>query len=166
MRFAKLQCLAATLLLGIGTALASEVPTDDFTLTAGTDTLSFSLPAQPTISDYVPGQDFVLDSVPVDVNGVGTLENLIFYNGVATQYSGGGGLTLISSTTDEILVDPNKSSSQLYTGSEYSPTFLTGVYEQTSVLGEDLGPITLSITASSPLHRFPSPPACFSSAPG
>jgi hypothetical protein len=153
MCFVRLLCLAATVLLGAETALASTVPTDYFTLTEGTNTLSFSLPAQPVITVYVPGSHFVLDSVPVDVNGTTSPENLIFWNGGATPW--GGGLAIVSSTND-ILVDTNGSTSQLYTGSEYNPTFLTGLYEQTGVVGEYMGPITLEVTDSSP-SPSPSP---------
>jgi len=129
MRFPKLLCLAAVLLLAAGTALA-----DSFTISDGTNNVSFSIPATPTPDSYSTGYSFTFNSVNVTVNGTTASYTVDFFN-----FNDAGGLDIYNGVTNDLVVnnfgwssDPNGSTGvQVYTGSESNPTFVAGVYPQT-----------------------------------
>ncbi len=146
MRFQKLLCLAAALILMAGTALAS--PVDTFTITGVGVDITFSLPATPTPSDNTLGYYFTMNSVPVTVNGSANPYTVDFYN-----TSNSGGLDMSPGAANQFVV--NTAGAQLYSGSESTPTFVAGVYPETSLGGADYnGPFTLTIATPEPSMAF------------
>jgi hypothetical protein len=138
--FTALACFP--LLLGASTV-------DNFVLTDGTDTVTFSLPSSPTPAIGYAGEFFVLNGVNVIVDGTPLTANLDFYN---FTHPWDGGVNLYQSTVSSPIIE--QEGPQLYSGSETAPTFLIGVFNLTQypilASGEDIGNYTLTITSATP----------------
>jgi hypothetical protein len=123
---------------------------DNFVLTDGTDTATFSLPASPTPTNGYAGEFFVLDGVSVTVDGTPLIVNLAFYD---FAHPWDGGIDIFESSASSPIIE--QEGLQLYSGSETAPTFLTETFDLTQYpppsfpvfpAGEDAGNYTLTIT--------------------
>ncbi len=145
------------------TAFALLVPlaahADNFTLTGQGQTIAFSLPDSPQPSEFGDGTGFAIDNVDVDFNGTLISESVGFYaarTGIAisiadeTFFAGGG-----ASASDPELIALG---SQLYTGSESSPTFVLGTYtiDNGGHIGLPEGDYSLTITGDTAVTPEPS----------
>jgi hypothetical protein len=116
---------------GLLTAATAHASTMDlFSLTSGTDSYLFTLPASPTPTatnmacpDPNHG-DFCLSSVSVSKNGVSSNNTVEFFT--TSNY---GGLELFKSNGHSFL---NEYGSQLFTGSVTAPTFTLGTFSLSS----------------------------------
>ena len=92
---------------------------DMFTLTSGADTISFSAPASPIPSTTDTVNQFSLDNVTFDVDGVPSMGDIYFYTSAV-----GGGLEVV----DGIFMLPlvSQTGPQVFTGAVTAPTFLPG----------------------------------------
>ena len=125
----------------VSASLAAHADTDDFTITGGGETVTFSLPSSPIPDSYISGYAFYFNSVPITVNGVVTDEELAFGNastGISAQDTNG----------DVYFFGP-----QVYSGTEADPTFLTGVFDGNWVTG---APQVLTISDVSTVTPEPS----------
>jgi hypothetical protein len=109
---------------------APAASADSFSLTDGTNLITFSLPASPTPSFFEPdpGGSFEIDAIAVLVNGVTNTENLFFYSAPAS-----GGMAISDGTTTLV----NQQGGVVYTGTEDAPTFVPGTYPLTNLLLPD-----------------------------
>jgi len=113
---------ALVLALAVVAAPIAKADTLDFTITGQGSTYTFSLDSSPTPDLDVSGVFFRLDNVLVNVDDMfGQTSNINFFNSFAA-----GGLSLVD------LGNLALSGPQLYTGTEASPTFLTGQFNLTS----------------------------------
>jgi hypothetical protein len=117
---------------------------DGFTITYPSNVATFSLPSSPIptgtnaacIANFPP--EFCISDVTVTVNGVAETGNTIeFFD--ASQ-SGGLAVTAGGDTSPYI----DTVGAQLYSGLVSAPTFLTGTFDQTSLL--DGSAVTVTIT--------------------
>ena len=122
---------SAYLALLVSLVVPAVAHADDLiTITAGPDTLSFVTSSNPTPFASVSGVGFELLNVPVQFDGVATVDTFTFY----TDGLGGG-------FSDSFL---SPFSAQLFTGDASDPTFALGVYDLSF---EELGgPVDGSIT--------------------
>lgn len=114
------------LVLAFAILVAPVVKADtlDFTITGQGSTYTFSLDSSPTPDLSVNGVFFRLDNVLVNVDNMfGQTSNINFFNNFAA-----GGLSLVD------LGNLALSGPQLYTGTEASPSFITGQFTLTSGL--------------------------------
>lgn len=103
------------------TAPLAKADTLDFTITGQGSTYTFSLDSSPTPDLSVGGVFFRLDNQPINIdNQFGETSDIRFFNSFAA-----GGVSFLNL----ILSGP-----QLYTGTEASPTFLTGPFTLASGL--------------------------------
>lgn len=145
MRFTR--TLAAAFLLAASTLAAHAATIFDFTLTNGTDVVTFSLPSSPVPDRVnVTYAGFTLDAVPVDLNGLIGNYTVTFFTGGLN----GGGLCISTGDTvcngGDILT---QSGPQLYTGDEATPTLIPGSYDLKNVGSANNtfeGPFHLAIT--------------------
>ena len=118
---------------------------DTFEFIGPTTKFVFELPDNPAPPVFATGDNFQLFNVPASGSfGDQNLE-VAFYNSASTVTSGGFAFS-------EGGPGFSFSGAQLYTGSEADPTFLGGVFELTSLSGDN---VTLIITAE---HAPPPPP--------
>lgn len=119
--------LGMLLLAGVGTARADSF--DNFVLTDGTQTMTWTLPSSPTPSSFVLGDRFGLTGVTVLENGTTpvTTTQMNFFNGNAV--SDGGVASRLVNPLD--FIDAFVGESQLYSGPESNPTFIPGTYAET-----------------------------------
>lgn len=142
-------CLTAALLLSASVAAHAD---DLFTLTDGTNTISFTLPASPASDGTaIPVLGFYFDTVPVTIDGTTNNQSIDFY-----PFGNGGGLSIqapgqgvFSDTGGGLLVD--QAGDQLFSGTLTNPTFTLGNYALNSVGGGALysNDFQLSITSTS-----------------
>jgi hypothetical protein len=92
---------------------------DSFSLTDVITTITFTLPASPTPSFFQAGGSFEIDGVSLQINGASDTANLFFYSAPSL-----GGLAI----TDANGTLLNQQGGVVYSGTEASPTFFTGVY--------------------------------------
>lgn len=129
-----MRTLHQVLVLACALLIAPIVKADtlDFTITGQGSTYTFSLDSSPTPDLFVTDVFFRLDNQPINVdNQFGETSDIRFFTNFAS-----GGVSFLSL----ILSGP-----QLYTGTEASPTFLTGQFS----LASGLTPYTLTITPES-----------------
>jgi hypothetical protein len=127
--------LADTLVITQSGTFSSSTPTSTFSTPDGTYSFSFDVQSNPSVSTPVPGQSFQ-DDYPTHfsytLNGSvvpGSYENGLFFfnsNGNGTHGNGGGGLSFCIDLPCEQALEIT--TAQLYSGSESSPTILTGSY--------------------------------------
>jgi hypothetical protein len=116
-------------------APAVKADTLDFTITGQGSTYTFSVDSSPTPDLDVAGVFFRLDNVLVNVDNMfGQTSNINFFNTFAA-----GGLSLVD------LGNLALSGPQLYTGTEATPSFLTGQF----TLMSGLDAYNLAITPES-----------------
>lgn len=116
-------------------AAAHASSIDNFTITNGTHTLSFSLPSSPLhIDGSYPDNFFVINAIPAIYDGVPVTDEFF---GCYTADAGGGFL-------DGFFGQPF--GGQYFTGDVLSPTFLPGVYDYLDEAGNPMGTITISAT--------------------
>ena len=166
-----LAILAALMFSFAAVASARADTTDLFTLTDGTNFLSFDLAPSP-IPDYVDSysqMDFTIDNVSVNTNGTLYVDDIMFYGN-----SKGGGLLIIGTNPfNSFIVDqgggyeppagqnPKYPTDQLFTGTLYKPTFDLGTF----YLGPNYPPnefnnlFTLNIIPVTDVSPVPEPPA-------
>jgi PEP-CTERM motif len=145
----RLALLGVLLLAGVTNARADNL--DLFTLTDGTQTMTWTLPSSPTIDParVFPNDHFgIVGPIPItEFNGSTTtvvIANLMtFWNGNAT--SDGGVASRLVNPAD--LINALVGEVQLYTGPESNPTFIPGTYTETGP--EDDGTCITSTGATS-----------------
>ena len=116
-------------------AAAHASSIDNFTITDGTNILTFSLPSSPLhIDGSYPDNFFEINNVPAFYNGVSVNDGAV---GFYTSDVGGGFI-------DAFFGNPY--GGQYFTGDVLSPTFLPGIYAFNDGAGRDLGTITISST--------------------
>jgi hypothetical protein len=120
--------LLGGLLVTLFVLFAPAASADSFSLTDGTNLITFSLPASPTPSFFEPGGSFEQDGISVVVNGVTNTENLFFFSAPSS-----GGLAISDGTTTLV----NQQGGVVYTGTEDAPTFVPGTYPLTNLLLPD-----------------------------
>jgi hypothetical protein len=113
---------------------------DLFSVTGDGNTISFNLPATPTVIDPTY-YDFSVDATVTD-NGVTSPDVLAFYTG-----SDGGAFT-------DSFFGLSFVSAQLYTGSTSDPTFVLGTLGATDGLPGSPNDVSINITASPELSSF------------
>jgi hypothetical protein len=143
--------LAASLFLTFLSAPTLRAETfDQFTVTAGPDTTTFTLPASPTpsgtnaacIADLPP--EFCISDVTVSVNGVAETGNTLEFFDIS-QLGGlavtgpGGGIGFIDTV-----------GAQLYSGNVSTPTFLLGTFDQTNFADGSSATVTISQVTPEP----------------
>jgi hypothetical protein len=158
MRFPKmLLCFAAILLLTAGTALATTIDTFTITDTTG-DVLTFNLPSEEVnCTNGLPcngfvGKSFYINTVDYNLDGTaysGAGNNIRFYNAAKS-----GGLTFSLPGEGTFLV---VSGTQLYTGAETDPTFLTGTFTLTDKGSSVLTGPTYTLTIAPEAAPVPEP---------
>ena len=128
---------------------------DVFTITNGTDTVSFTLPASPSSPQTSCGRDpgFCIDALPITIDGNPAASTVTFYSnynnsGLSMTGSYGG------STTGYLVYGFDTNGDPLFSGYPSAPTFNPGVYVIDSFDG-DLPPafsgdLTLTISAQTP----------------
>jgi len=136
----KLAFLSLALLLSVPVAHADVI----FTLTNGTDTLTFTLPNAPTPTFTSSGL-FQLDGVQVYDNGADDgLHEINFYTG--------GGLTVWTSPFGGSLIVNGILGPALFTGAIDNPVFQIGNYSnldsEAGYGGLDAGPFNLTIAST------------------
>jgi hypothetical protein len=131
----KLFVAAAALL---SASLVAHADTDNFTITGGGETVTFSLPSNPTPDSSVPGFAFYFNSVAITVNGVTTDEELAFGNAST-------GISAQDTDSDVWFFGP-----QVYSGTEADPTFLTGTYDGTWEVNGAAQVLTITDTSAVP----------------
>jgi hypothetical protein len=130
---------------GLALAAPANAAVYQFDIT-GDYTASFTLDSSPSPDDVIEGGYFTLWDIPGFDDAIFGVADISFFN---ADFDGGiqivdfyGGSTLL--VTD---------GPQLYTGSEYTPTFLTGTY----ALSEYLGTGSYSLTISDTTAAVPEP---------
>ena len=137
----KILSLAAVL----ASAFIAKADTLDFTLTGGGNTLTFSLPSNPTPNSTVNGTSFTLDNIMLSEGSISFTTDLKFSN-----LSAGGGLDFAIPAapplpgSDLDLVGP-----QLYSGSEAAPMFSATTTPFMLAEPNGAGSFTLAITDAS-----------------
>jgi hypothetical protein len=120
------------LLAGFTSAKADDLT---FTLTDGTNTMTWTLPSSPNPSSslVLPGISFTIDGVTVLENGVPTTANanITFFNLNPSVLNEGG---LSACNFSQVCSDPanlfNIFDLQVYSGTELNPTFTPGTYTE------------------------------------
>lgn len=140
--------IALGLLLIGGATNARADGIDLFTLTDGTNTMTWSLPSSPTpnLVDPAGTSGFVVDGVTVTENGTTTVtQALEFYT--SSSFGGASNFPEFPVTLFDLF------GAQVFMGSESSPTFVPGSYMFTdpcdSWVLSDAEDLTLNITPSS-----------------
>jgi hypothetical protein len=111
------------------TAWASTI---EFSMTDGTNTISWTLPPSPTPDVVDLGTDFAMDAVPILVNGNPETIQITFWNGTNLSRHGvAGGLDIGNPPSVPLLI--NQYGPALYTGPESAPTFALGEFSLTNV---------------------------------
>jgi len=117
----------------VGTAKADDL----FTLTDGSNVVSFQLPSNPSVSGWNDGTnsggvtcnsdltEFCILGVTVMNDGSPQSSQIEFFN-----IDSSGGLAILAPDGTEYTL--NQAGVQLYTGDESSPAFLTGVFPLTN----------------------------------
>jgi len=137
MKYAGLLVAAAATLSFTAPAQAALL---DFTIT-GDYTASFQLDSSPVPSDSASGLGFVLWDVPGFPDAAISLADIYFYNAGV-----GGGMEIsdfYGSSTLLVTDGP-----QLYSGSEFAPTFLLGTYALTQYQGSGTYTLTIADAAA------------------
>jgi hypothetical protein len=134
---------------------------DDFLITGNGNTITFSLPASPT-DVFVPtgaggviAGFFPIPGPTVTINGITfpSSQNLEFFSG--QLFYVGGGLNLVAAPGEIFtLVGP-----VLYSGSSYTPTFLTGTFDLHQFQTFPSPDYTVTITPESTPPAVPEPSA-------
>jgi len=138
----RIRLFAATLcFLSVGIAAHAD---DLFTLTSGTDTITFTLPASPGVTSISDG--FFVSPVSVDINGTTSDQAISFYlagnlGGISIQDPG-----QISDGGTGLLVD--QGDVQLFTGTAAHPTFTPGTFHLTQVSGGPTSAFTEDFTVN------------------
>ena len=114
--------LATLLLAGVSTAKADGL--DNFLLTDGTQTMTWTLPSSPTPSIFTPNF-FSMNGVTILENGSPTTANITFYNNPAAD---GGVSACNSSPACSDLGFFNFYDFQTFSGTTAAPTFIPGTY--------------------------------------
>jgi hypothetical protein len=118
--------LAAALVLAASTLAAHADAIDNFTLTSGTNVVTFSLPSSPIPDLINPNGNvgFTMNSVPVDINGLTGNYTLSFFASVSS-----GGFCISTGDTacngGDVV---NQVGTVLYAGDSATPTFTLGSY--------------------------------------
>jgi hypothetical protein len=136
--------LTTAFLLSASAFVAHADTLDDFTLTSGSDTIAFSLPASPTPDQVNPSglTGFTFNTVPVNINGTSGNYTISFF---AAAFDGG----LCISTGDTSCAGGDvvsETGPALYTGNETAPTFTLGSFDLQSFGVNDFGDLHLTIT--------------------
>ena len=119
---------------------------DSFSLSDGTNLITFSLSANPTPTSFKAGSFTVFDGVPILANGASDAESIFFFNS-----SSGGGMAIASPSS--ILL--NQSGAMIYGGPEQAPTFAQGSFSLANLGGGVFGN-NFTLTISDP-HAVPEP---------
>ena len=131
----RLASQALVLALALLAAPLAKADTLDFTITGQGSTYTFSLPSSPTPDLFVGSVFFRLDNQPINIdNQFGETSDIRFFTNFAA-----GGVSFLNLAL---------SGPQLYTGTEASPTFLTGDFTLTQ--GLDTYALTI-VPESSPV---------------
>lgn len=130
-------CLLAALF--VPAAAHANPIIQQFTLTYGGKTLTYTTPANPVPGSYGLGYNFTIEVLATFSTGLTCSDGLEFY----TNPLGGGGfadscILGLSPYTDQGI--------QLFTGSVIDPTFIAGIYD----FNTDCGPGTLTIAEYAP----------------
>jgi hypothetical protein len=131
MRYLSLSLLALVPLLAIPEIAHAN---DLFSVTGDGHTISFNLPATPTVLNPM-SYDFSIDTTVTD-NGVTAPDMLVFYTG-----PDGGAFT-------DTFFGLSFVSPQLYTGSTSAPTFILGTFAGTDGIPGSPNDVSIAITAS------------------
>lgn len=116
--------IVLSLALSRGSAFAATV---DYTLTSGSDTITFSLPQQPTPAAACAfyGGCATFNGVAVDVDGT------VYTDGQVNFYLAGedGGITIFTDPTDSVMLVNNDGnfSEQLFSGTVTDPTLIAPI---------------------------------------
>jgi len=132
---AKFVTVAALMLFSVATAKADSGQTVNYTLT-GANTASFTVAMNPT--PQFSGNNYYFTANPINliVDGTSESDTLVFFSS-----SDLGGLNSVFSSLPDLV------GFQLYSGSESSPTLLTGVFSLWDLGGS--GWYTLTASAAS-----------------
>jgi hypothetical protein len=132
---AKFLTVAALMLFSVATAKADSGQTVNYTLT-GANTASFTVAMNPT--PQFSGNNYYFTANPINliVDGTSESDTLVFFSS-----SDLGGLNSVFSSLPDLV------GFQLYSGSESSPTLLTGVFSLWDLDGS--GWYTLTASAAS-----------------
>ncbi len=122
---------------------AAHASTDLFTVKIGSDTLTYTLPSSPVPSSTDPGGNyFVIQNIPAILDGHAVTDLVSFQ----TAYNGGA-------FYDQAL-NNFPLGSQLFTGTVYVPTFVTGT---TSLFDQNTGALIGSVTITPAASTTPEP---------
>jgi hypothetical protein len=141
----------ACFLLALATSSTKAFADDIFTITNGTDTISFTLPASPSSPQTGCGRDpgFCFDSLPITIDGNPGSSTVTFYSNYNSS-----GLSLTGdyggNTSGFLVYGFDSGEAALFSGYTSAPTFNLGTYVIYSSYG-DLptafsGDLTLTIT--------------------
>lgn len=137
----KIISLAAVLV----SAVVAKADTLDFTLSGGGNTLTFSLPSNPTPDSSVNGTSFTLDNILVSNGTLSFSTDLKFSN-----LSSDGGLDFAIPAPPPLPgADLDLTGPQIYSGSETSPMFSATTTPFTLEEANGAGSFTLDITDAS-----------------
>ena len=126
---------------GLFSATQAQADTiDNFTYQEGDNTFTWQLPSSPTIlaSDFLPGLAFGIPDVAYSENDIPQNPASLTFLSLPL----GGGFFLL-----DVVQGILASGSQLYSGPEDAPTFLTGTFSLTDISGGNGIPATLTITS-------------------
>lgn len=121
---------------------------DNFTVTTGANTFSFSLPSSPTVSGTSClglAFNFCDAGVAVNFNGAAQTDTVVFFDGI-----NGGGLAIYNEGSSSFMLDQG-GGAQLFSGSDSAPTFLLGTFGENKAfnpLGSVQGDTTVQISAT------------------
>ncbi len=99
---------------------------------------SFTLDKSPVPDEYYIGGGFGIDNVTT------TIRSLPFYQIYFYGPAASNGFSLFDGDANTFFPYFEASSNPLYTGSESTPTFLTGTYQLTNYFGDSEGSLTIS----------------------
>jgi hypothetical protein len=152
MRFLS-QAPVFVIVLGFGILFAPRAKADtlDFTITGAGSTYTFSLPSSPTPDVVTVTSGFGLNNQPIIFDSLSLNSNIFFPLGTSIL---GGGLDLFIFVGGRFPVDSViLQGPQLFTGSEATPTFLTGQFTLMSPIDKN----TYSLKIDSEPSPVPEP---------
>jgi PEP-CTERM motif len=122
--------LAAVIIAALALMSASSAWSDTFSLSDGTNLITFSLSASPTPTSFKAGSFAVLDDIPLLIDGVSEVDSIFFYNSSLK-----GGIAIANPSLTLL----NQSGPMIYGGSEQSPTFAPSSFSLANLGGSVLG---------------------------
>jgi hypothetical protein len=122
--------LATVTIAALALMSASSAWSDTFSLSDGTNLITFSLSASPTPTSFKAGSFAVLDDIPLLIDGVSEVDSIFFYNSSLK-----GGIAIANPSLTLL----NQSGPMIYGGSEQSPTFAPSSFSLTNLGGSVFG---------------------------